>query len=220
MIGVTGATGRLGREIMRLIESEPIGHRVPAERFDAIIHCASPRADNQIGLLKFDGFNLALRQYMNHYQPRLVVIGSCWQILKGSSHRTAYAEMKRKQTDLFPEATHVIPYWIYGMGRGFIYQLTEVINGRATMASAGIALRDFVHVTDVARDAITAIGMEPGMFASCTSKPVSPIDVADHFGIRLEKREPEPSTILAYPLPQISEPKVELIEWIASQRRY
>ena len=214
LIGVTGASGLLGSAIMRAIpDAIPIGRSIPTERFDAIIHAAKPRDITQAW--QMDGFNLALRQYCNRHRPRLVVVGSCWQILEGSSLHTEYAKMKRKQAGLFPEATHVVPYWIYGEGAGFPWRLVEAMRQGRTFMSAGSMERDFIYVDDVARDVVTALGYQPGeTFASCTGLRVSPADLASGLGFEVFEREPEPSTILAYPLGRMSNPETDLRNWI------
>lgn len=218
MIAVTGATGRLGQEIMRLLpDAIPIGRQISDEKYSVILHCAAPRANNRDAIKEFPEFNTELRRYADRHKPRIINVGSCWQILRGNSFQTKYAELKRQQSDLFPEATHIIPYWIYGHGRGFIYQLTQAILKQKELRTAGYWDRDFVCVTDVARDVIAAIEREPGMYASCSGLSTRPIELAQQYGIKAQPQEPFIWTLLDYPIPVLRyTQRTNLHEWIAS----
>lgn len=216
MIGVTGASGRLGSILMqRLPDALPIARRVPSDRMSLIIHTATPRDINNP--VTIDGFNLALRQYCNLYKPRMIVVGSCWQILEGETHDTPYAQMKRRQTALFPEATHVIPYWIYGPGKGFIYKVAQALAGIGELSTAGIADRDFISVHDVATDIISSTDLETEKcYASCTEAPISPVALARNLGLNPQPVEPHPQTILSYPLARIAKHETDITEWVRS----
>lgn len=222
MIGLTGATGRLGQAILRQSPNiVPFGRAVPQTRVSVLIHAAAPRAHDEIGLALFGAYNLAIRQYCNRYKPKLVSVGSCWQILDGTCRDTTYAALKRRQADLFADAVHVIPYWIYGEGRGFISEVASALRRGETITSAGEQARDFMHVDDVARDVLHAMDLEAGrIVSSCTTIPVRPVDLLLHFGWNATILEPEPTATLAYPYESISAPRHNVYDYLDEQARH
>lgn len=193
-------------------DAHPIGRTMPSEKFTGVIHCAVSKKPHEL-----DGFNLALRTYCNRFKPRLVVIGSCWQLLAGETFDTEYAIAKRKQSKLFPEATELIPYWIFGEGKGFVWNLVQALRGKNDLKSAGMAPRDFVSVTDVARDAITALEHPAGSIGSYTDCAISPFDLAEKFGLKIDAVEPQPYTVLDYPIGRISTDYESVIHWITNK---
>ncbi len=213
MIGITGATGRLGSTLMRLLpDAVPIGRSIPRETFSIVIHCAVSEIPHGL-----DGFNLALRCYCNTYRPKLINVGSCWQLLAGETYDLEYSKAKRKQSNLFPEATEVIPYWVFGRGKGFVWDLVQALRGFGVLHSAGAAHRDFVSVDDVARDIINAFDLPAGMFGSYTDRTTRPFQLAEDFGLSVEVKEPFPSTVLEYPIPNIGSDYRDVREWVSEK---
>ena len=216
MIGITGTTGRLGKEIVKILpEAIPIGRSIPNEKYSILLHCAAPRANNNEAIKEFTNFNIELRKYCDRYNPKIINVGSCWQILRGNSYTTEYAMLKRQQTEMFPEATHIIPYWIYGEERGFIYDLTQSILKNKNINTAGYWDRDFVCVTDVAKDIVKAIDLDNTMYASCTQQLIRPFLLAHHYNIKVEPKEPYIWTLVDYPLQFVPNSKyISVYEWI------
>lgn len=215
MIGVTGATGRLGSKVLDLIpDALSIGRRIPTDHLSAIIHCAVSKDPHAL-----DGFNLALRQYCNLHKPKLVIVGSCWQLLAGDTYDLEYSVAKRKQSRLFAEATEVVPFWIFGEGKGFIWQVVQAVKGEVVLESAGLRERDFVWVNDVARDLVTALDCTGGMVGSYTDRTIRPAHLAEHFGLSVDWKEPFPSTILEYGIPQLGDNYRSAFDWVAEKIR-
>lgn len=213
MIGLTGATGRLGQAILKQTNALPFGRTIPNSKVSVLIHAAAPPPTGTTAT--FSTYNLAIRQYCNRHKPRIINIGSCWQILQGTCQDTDYTKVKRRQADLFAEATHVIPYWVFGGGRGFISDITTAIQRGTSIPAAGEQPRDFIHVDDVATDVLNAIDLPAGhTIASCTTIPTRPVDILLHLGWEPNINEPQPTATLRYPHPTISQPTRNVYQYI------
>lgn len=208
MIGVTGASGHLGREIMRLLpEATPIGRSMPPERHNVIIHCAAPDYRDYGSVHLFHHFINELREYHYRHQPKLVVIGSWWQYAQGTCRTLPYTLQKTYQTFLFHDAVHVVPYSIYGdearPGRGFIPNLIEALQGRQTIQQVSHELRDFIHVTDAATAAIWAMSMPPGIYSAQTRTYLTPEHIAARFSITAPRYDEQPTAHPNMALPML-----------------
>jgi hypothetical protein len=219
MIAITGSSGRLGQSLLKIVpDAFEIKRTIPNEKFNVIIHAATPRqVMNKEEIKNFNQFNIELRKYCDRYKPHIINIGSCWQILQGSCYDTDYAVMKRNQSDLFFDAVTVIPYWIYGEQKGFIFDVKQMMMGNIKISSAGKELRDFIHVDDVAKDIINAIDYSEGTFASCTKISVSPVEILKKLGYNIPGKEPYPTAKLSYPIEVISNPQINLWDYISSK---
>lgn len=198
MIGVTGASGHLGREIMRqLPTASVIGRIMPIDRYEVIIHCAAPNYRDDDDVRNFHGFIEDLHEYTHKHRPRLVIVGSWWQYAQGTCRNLPYTLQKTYQTFLFPQATHVVPYSIYGDnprdGRGFIPHLVEALQGRETIHRVSHELRDFIHVSDAARACILAISAPAGIYSAQTRTYLTPEYVAQTFGITAQRYDEQPT---------------------------
>lgn len=215
MIGITGATGHLGSTIMRLLpDAQSIGYTIPPRRFDAIIHTAAPNYRNHDDVMTFRTFNRALLEHTRDYPPdTLIVTGSWWQYATGSCQDLTYTMLKNEQQAIFPNAVHLIPFSIYGdeprPGRGFIPQLINTINTGQPLTGLSNQLRDFIHVTDVARAHIQALEHKRGIYDIATRRTITPADLAGLFNITAPDLDEYPH---AYPR-YITEP---LPGWTAS----
>lgn len=199
MIGVTGATGHLGRRIVDLLpDAVPIHRDLPQRRLDAIIHTAAPDYRNTIDVLRFRRFNEDLEHWVEFHRPDMIVsVGSWWEFATGTCEGLAYTKMKQAQARLFPTAAHVIPYSIYGdesrPGRGFIPHLVNAINGKANILGLSSEFRDFIHVTDVALACIAALYADPGTYAAATWEPISPANLAGEYNLTAPDYEEFPT---------------------------
>lgn len=217
MIGVTGATGRLGQAIAELTPIIPIGRTMPTERIPVIIHAATIRGRSQADADDFQHFNTALTDYCDKHDPLVVNIGSCWQILPGTCREQPYTRLKNAQESMLPQARHVIPYWIYGPQKGFIHDLKTHLQGGTPLTHAGTEPRDFIHVHDVARAALTAASLPPGRYAVATGQPLNPHELATGYGIHLTIREDPITATLAYPLPFIGRPTITVHDYLTGR---
>ena len=189
MIGITGASGHLGSVLLDMLpDSEPIGRAIPDRPFEAIIHTAAPNYRDATAVLNFRDFNRALEDHIRKYPPDvLVVTGSWWQHATGNCRDLLYTMMKTEQTRTFREATHVLPFSIYGdqarPGRGFIPQLIQAITSGVPLKGLSPEPRDFIHVTDVALAHIRALDAPRGTYLAGTGQVTTPWDLAHRYGI-------------------------------------
>ena len=218
MIGVTGATGRLGKAILSAYPdiTVPIYRQVPAEGLPVIIHTATIRGRSEADAAEFDPFNNALADYVARHGTRIVNVGSGWQLLRGTCQTQPYTALKRRQERLFSDAIHVYPYWIYGPEKGFIFALREHLRGGPELRSVGSAPIDLIHVSDVARACVSAVGLPAGRYAVASGVPVVPSDVVKAFGIRVPVVPDLITAELAYPLPLIGNSLVTVNDFIAA----
>lgn len=215
-IGITGASGALGKALMhRFPDAVPIGHTMPDEPLDRIVHAACPNWRDEKAIEGFSRFNLALRQYVRRHEPEMVNVGSWWQVAGGMCHYLSYTRLKDYQQGLFPEARHVVAYSIFGPDKGFGLDVADHISGKRRMRTVGDAWRDFIHVDDVADAVAWAFGLKPGVYAACSGQPVRINAVMESFGIRLPHLDLPPQAELRYPLENIAPVTVHLSEFIA-----
>lgn len=222
MIGITGATGHLGSVITSMLpDAHPIGRTIPPRRFDAIIHTAAPNYRNDDDVMRFRAFNRALLDHIREYPPdALIITGSWWQHATGSCQDLTYTMLKNEQQALFPNAVHLIPFSIYGdeprPGRGFIPQLIRTITTGQPLAGLSNQLRDFIHVTDVARAHIQALEHDQGIYNIATQRTITPADLAALFNIHGPELDEYPHAYPRYitePLPGWT-PAINVIEHI------
>lgn len=225
MIGVTGATGHLGQALLDLLpEAYPIGYTMPDIPLTGLIHAAAPNYRDNNAVVKFHDFNILLHDYLSKARVRrIVVVGSWWQHARGSCRDLLYTKMKDHQRRMFT-GTHVLPYSIYGdearPGRGFIPQLVNSINTGEPLIGLSHELRDFIHVTDVARACIVALDAPRGTYIAATGEPISPRDLAARFGITAPDYAEWPSATPEYLAPQVPawQPLVSLDAHITAHR--
>lgn len=203
-VGITGASGQLGQALMRRYpQAIAIGHRLPDDPVDVLIHAACPNWTVDRSVTDFYRFNLAVMQYQRRWQPKVVNVGSWWQVAVGSCRYLTYTRLKDYQQALFPDAVHVVAYSIYGPSKGFSRVISDHVTGRRPMPSVGTAWRDFIHVDDVATAVEKAIDLPPGRYSACTAEPVRLDAVASAFGINVPTENLEPRADLRYPLERI-----------------
>lgn len=222
MIGITGATGHLGSVILSMLpDAEPIGRTIPDRPFEAIIHTAAPNYRDPAAVHEFHTFNDALLEHITRHPPNaLIVTGSWWQHATGTCRDLAYTHLKDEQRTMFPNAIHLIPFSIYGddprPGRGFIPQFIEAIRNHATLNGLSHQLRDFIHVTDVARAHIHALNAQPGIYEISTERTITPADLAGLFNITAPEYPEHPTAhprYLGQRLPGWT-PRINVIEHI------
>lgn len=215
-VAITGASGALGRALMRrLPDAIAVGHQMPDEPVDVLIHAACPNWRQEDAIKAFHSFNLQVKGYVLDHDPVMVNVGSWWQVAEGMCRHLSYTRLKDHQQQMFPQARHVVAYSIFGPDKGFGLDVAEHIAGRRVMRTIGTAWRDFIHVNDVADAIIDAVNLEPGVYAACSGQPVRVSAVLAGFGINLPKAEMPPQADLRYPLPNIAQPTVHLSEFIA-----
>ena len=188
---------------MRLIPNAyPIGRIFPDVELSGLIHAAAPNHRNDAEVIAFNAFNDQLVRYIDDLNiSRLVVVGSWWQYASGECRNLLYTKLKDQQRRIFM-ASHVIPYSIYGdearPGRGFIPQLIDAINNRSVLSGLSDELRDFIHVTDVARACIAALDAPHGDYSAATHKTVTPRELAQRYGITAPDYVEYPSALPNY----------------------
>jgi nucleoside-diphosphate-sugar epimerase len=207
VIGVTGHTGHLGQEILRLLpDAHGIGREIPKTRFDCIIHtaCANWRDEKDVAL--FDLFNDQLCRHIYQTRPTTVInLGSWWQYAEGNCRDLSYTLQKHRQTRalhaVHPNLVTLIPYSIYGNeprpGRGFIPQLINTINTGQPLTGLSNQPRDFIHVSDVAAACITALTAPPGIYMIATGQTNTPRRLAENHGVTAPDYNEHPN---AYPV--------------------
>lgn len=197
-VGITGASGQLGQALMRRFpHAIPIAHRMPSERVGLLIHAACPVWNDEHSVMEFDRFNLAVRQYVNTYKPKMVNVGSWWQYAEGDCRDLSYTRLKDRQRDMFPEAAHLVAYSIYGEQKGFVKAVIDHITGGPRLESVGTQWRDFIHADDVAVAVEVTAGLT-GTWAACTREPVRTDALLRSFGVDLPIVEQSPTARLAY----------------------
>ena len=215
-VAVTGATGALGRALMRRYpDAIAVGHQMPDEPVDVLIHAACPNWRQEEQVKRFYAFNLEVKAYVLDHRPRMVNVGSWWQVADGMCRHLSYTRLKDHQQQMFPDAAHVIAYSIFGPDKGFGLDVADHIAGRRVMRTIGSAWRDFIHVDDVAEAIDTATRLPAGVYAACSGQPVRVSAVLASFGIHLPKAEMPPQAELRYPVQNIAPTTVHLSEFIA-----
>lgn len=215
-VGITGASGALGRALMRRFpDAIAIGHEMPDERVDLLIHAACPDWRNEQAVKDFDAFNAQVRRYVSAYRSEIVNIGSWWQVADGMCRHLGYTRLKDRQQAMFPEARHLIAYSIFGPDKGFGLEVARHITGERRMRTMGTAWRDFIHVDDVADAVAWVAGLRPGVYAACSQEPVRIDSVLRSFGIVLPKMELPPQAELRYPVENVAATTVHLSDFIA-----
>jgi len=222
-VGVTGASGHLGAEILRVLPgSVPIGREIPDVRFDAVIHAAAPDFRDDDAVIRFREFNRALEDHLSRFPPDvLVVTGSWWQHAEGSCRNLLYTRLKDEQVRLFRWAVHVLPYSIYGdeprRGRGFVPQLVLAARGDVALAGLSDQPRDFVHVSDVALAHVRALDAPRGIYTAASLRTFSPRALASRWGVTAPDLDEYPLAVPRYLVPQVPdwEPTVDVLEHVA-----
>jgi nucleoside-diphosphate-sugar epimerase len=218
MIGVTGATGRLGKAILAAYPDTtvPIHRQLPAESLPVVIHAATIRGRSEADALAFDPFNHALADYVQQHNSRVVNVGSCWQLLQGTCQTQPYTALKRRQERLFADAVHVYPYWIYGPEKGFIFDLKRHLSGGPKLSSVGSAPIDLIHVSDVARACMSAVDLPAGRYAIASGVSVVPAELVARYGVSVPVVAETITAKLAYPLPNIGHGLVTVDDFITA----
>lgn len=193
MIGVTGSTGHLGQEILRILDGAvPIHHDIPDYPYAAIIHTACPNWRDPQAIELFDDFNHRLNTHITRNRVRRVInLGSWWQYALGEAQTLPYTYLKHRQMRNLQwtgaHITNIIPYSIYGdqprPGRGFIPQLIQAIRDGVELAGLSEQQRDFIHVTDVALACIQALHAPPGTYTAATGVLYTPKQLAATYGL-------------------------------------
>lgn len=220
ILGVTGATGHLGRHLVPLARTlghdvVPIGRERPPTGLDAIVHLAAPNHRDQRAIEDFAAFNAAV------WATRVPVVnvGSWWQVAGTEAQSLAYTRLKRIQMDTF--GTTVVLYSVYGHesrdGRGFVPQLLDHAQGRRRLAGASRQARDWIHADDAGRALLAALEAPRGVYAACTGSPISPRDLALlTTGDDLPDYAETPSAWPTYPYPLVPgwQPTVDVRDYV------
>lgn len=209
MIGVTGASGHLGSVIVGMLTNPlPIGRIMPEQPVNGLIHCAAPDYRNESAVGEFTDYVMDVRDYVQRYDIRnVVIVGSWWQHAEGNCRTLLYTHLKDMQARLFSNRVHVIPYSIYGddarPGRGFIPQLIRAMNSGPPLAGLSNEPRDFIHVTDVARACIAALAAPRGTYLAATRNPETPRQIAARYGVTAPDYAEHPSAYPTYGFPDV-----------------
>lgn len=193
------------------------GREIPDVAVDILIHAAAPKYSDNEAVKDFRRYNTALAEYVRDRRPQMVInVSTWWLYAHGEARNIPYTVMKRDQMTMFPQATHIIPYSIYGeepiTGRGFIPHLVEHLRGGQRIRGLSGQRRDFIHVTDVAR-AIRAATLAPrGHYTARTGIMVTPEALAGEYGVRAGEWPEWPSADPRYPFPPVPEwaPRVDM----------
>lgn len=220
MIGITGATGHLGQELMRQSPNAiPIGRNLPDHGVDILIHAACPRWNDPQDVSAFHEYNLRLYDYVRDTRPHIMINVLTWWLYT-RARNIRYSRLKELQRLMFPNATHVVPYSIYGdqplPGRGFIPHLVQHLNGGPQLTGLSDEPRDFVHVHDTARAIRLATLAPRGTYLIATRRPISPRALAAEYGATAGPWDEYPSARPTYPHPIVPnwEPIIDLREHI------
>ena len=216
MIGLTGATSRLGQAIMRLYPGVvvPIGRVMPAESLPVIIHAATIRGRSESDAAEFMPFNDCVAEYATRHGSKVVNVGSCWQLLAGTCQDQPYTRLKNQQEALLPGAVHVYPYHIYGPSKGFVYEVKRHLQGGSPLGFVGTFPLDLVYVDDVARACVSAVGLPTGRYAIASGIPTRPLDLLNRYGLSAPVRDDVVTSELAYPLPIIGNTLVTVDDYL------
>jgi len=219
MIGVTGATGRLGKTIVQMFPGlvVPIHRQMPAEGLPYIIHTATIRGRSQADADAFEPFNRALVEYVDRHGSTVVNVGSCWQLLAGSCREQPYTRLKDAQERLLSGAVHIYPYWIYGPEKGFIFDLKRHMQGGPRLGYVGRSPIDLIHVDDVARTCVMATGLPAGRYAVASGVRTIPAELVARYGVSVPVRDDVVTAELDYPLPIVGNSLVTVDAFIAAQ---
>jgi nucleoside-diphosphate-sugar epimerase len=219
MIGVTGASGRLGKTIVGMFPGlvVPIYRQLPAEGLPYIIHAATIRGRSKSDAEAFAPFNDSLADYVAKHGSRVVNVGSCWQLLEGTCRDQPYTALKDTQERLFSDAVHVYPYWIYGPAKGFIFDLKQHLAGGPPLRFVGRAPLDLIYVADVARACLMATGLPAGRYAIASGVPTVPAELAARYGVSVRVEDDLVTARLDYPLPIIGNSLVTVDDFINSK---
>jgi hypothetical protein len=222
MIGVTGATGTLGKAILAAYPdvTVPIYRTLPEEGLPVIIHTATILPGSGKDPSEFDSFNHSLASYVNQHKTKIVNVGTCWQILEGSCQEQPYTLMKNRQEALLPDAIHVYAYNIFGPQSGFIFNLKRHLNGEHKLSHVHQEPRDFIYVGDVARACMSAVGLEPGRYAIASGKSTLPANLIAQYDIDLPVIPDRVTARLAYPLPVIGNSLVTINDFMGAPAIY
>lgn len=211
---------------MRLSPSAiPIGRTIPDTPVDVLIHAAAPNYRNDEAVRDFATFNHALKQYVEDTKPFIIInITTWWLYCKEEAATIPYTLMKQEQMNLFPQATHLVPYSIYGdepiQGRGFIPHLIAHLNNQTTITGLSDQPRDFIHVTDAARGIRAAMLAPRGTYALATGTTISPRQLANEHGVNAGAWDEHPTAYPQYPHKPVPNwhPQITVEEHIASKR--
>ena len=216
MIGLTGATSRLGEAILRLFPSliVPIYRELPAEGLPVVIHAATIRGRSEQDAAEFMPFNFGLAEYVQRHGSKVVNVGSCWQLLEGSCQEQPYTRLKNAQEALFSEAVHVYPYWIYGPSKGFIFDLKACLQGGKELGFVGRDPIDLIYVDDVARACVMATGLPAGRYGIASGTATVPAQLLGKYRLGAPVRDDLVTAKLSYPLPLIGNALVTVDDYL------
>ena len=203
----------------------PIGRTMPTQAVNVLIHAAAPNYRDDEAVHEFAAFNHALKEYVEDTKPLIVInITTWWLYCDEEAATIPYTIMKRDQMNLFPTATHLVPYSIYGnepiAGRGFIPHLVAHLNNQTTITGLSDQPRDFIHVQDAAQGIRTAMTAPRGTYMLGTGTPISPRHLANQYGVTAGAWDEHPTAYPKYIHPPVPgwRPRTNLYNHIATMR--
>lgn len=230
IIGVTGASGHLGRRLVPMLRRQ--GHAVreigrsikePID-VDCLIHLAAPRELDPESVSDFQLFNKESLDLKRRYGLTIFGAGSLWQLGSGISRKLPYSLLKDWQQQNLHDCTLIL-YSVYSTEirekRGFIPQLIDAIRKGERITSASSEKRDWVHVEDVAQAFLTAVsGPISGTYEVRTGNAISPAELVELFTGEQpdEFNQTVPYHLQpTYPTLPTWNAKIEIVSWVESQ---
>ena len=184
-IGVTGATGHLGRHLVNHVVRSghtvvPIGRTWDDDvEVDALLHLAAPDHRDEDAIRAFAPLNERIVRWSQATGTRVISTGTWWQYAGTEASSLSYTRLKAEQMDAFD--TTLILFSVYGTtarsGRGFIPQLVTHCRGGRTLAGASHQRRDWTHADDVVRAYMAALGAPSGVYEVGVGSAYSPAEL-------------------------------------------